>query len=223
VQIIFIQVAGDITGNAWITSFAPASDDGKHYRIKVTGGQLASNYSTVTTGFPSNDSRNFQMISPLDDFDEPNFVVGDGEENSAKCYIIDFAGTDIIETMPALWNENSGFPGILEASEEAGGFWGGTGTALAMPGARRPVVSALPINGKTYITVTSGTNWWPSAAVLVSDLSTWAHDNLTHLFALNVQNALGSWVDWYCDDTKQEAYLAIWHERYGMRTYKMTW
>ena len=54
------QVAGDITGNAWITALAPRCTEGKHYRVKVTGGKLATDYSIFETGFPSSGFNQFK-------------------------------------------------------------------------------------------------------------------------------------------------------------------
>jgi len=210
------QVAGDITGNAWITALAPRGQDGEHYRVKVTGGKLASDYSTVTTGYASSDCSGFQMISPLDDSDRPSFVIGDTEgtanaANSIHCYINSPAGSTI-NVMPSYWQN------ILQA------WWVGTGFSTARTGGRSPVVSALPVNGKTYVTVTSGTAWWFAAAVLTSDLQELAHENLNIAFGVAASRgwSFGEWVDWYWSDEHNEAYLAIWFGRLGLYTYKLT-
>jgi len=182
------QVAGDITSNAWITALAPRNSSGEHYRIKVTNGQLASNYTIVQTGYASSDCAGFQMISPLDDSDSPSFVIGDtegaaGAANSIKCYINSPAGVTT-QVMPGYWQN------ILQA------WWVGTGFATARTGGRSPVVSALPINGKTYIAVTSGTAWWHAAAVLTSNLQALTHENLNIAFTINRNWSYGSWLDW---------------------------
>lgn len=208
------QVAGDIKGNAWITALAPRGSKGEHYRVKVTNGQLASNYSIVETGYASDDCSGFQMISPLDDSDQPNFVVGDTEgtpnaANSINCYINTFAGSTV-SVMPPLWQNT------LQS------WWVGTGFATARVGGRSPVVSALPINGKTYVIVTSGTAWWHAAAVLSPDLQTLAHENLNIAESVNRAWSFGSWVDWYWNEEDNEAYLAVWFGRLGLYTYKLT-
>jgi hypothetical protein len=208
------QVAGDITGDAWITALAPRGPKGEHYRIKVTGGRLATNYSIVETGYSSGDCTGFQMISPLDDSDRPSFVIGDAEgtanaANSIHCYINSPAGSTT-SVMPAYWQN------ILQA------WWVGTGFTTARTGGRAPVVSALPINGKSYVVVTSGTAWWHSAAVLSSDLQNLAHENLNIAESVNRGWSYGAWVDWYWSDDKKEAYLAVWFGRLGLYTYKMT-
>ncbi|GBU07343.1 hypothetical protein AwDysgo_06740 [Bacteroidales bacterium] len=207
------QVAGDIAGNAWITALATRGPKGEHYRIKVTNGKLASNYSTIETGYSSADCTSFQMISPLDDSDQPSFVVGDTEgaantANSVKCYINSFAGSTSY-VIPAYWQN------ILQA------WWVGTGFAPARTGARTPV-SALPINGKSYVVITSGTSWWHAAAVLNANLQTLAHENLNIADGVNRAWSFGSYVDWYYDQDKDEAYLAVWFGRLGLYTYKMT-
>lgn len=208
------QVAGDITGNAWITALAPRDKDGTHYRIKVSGGRLASEYSTIKTGYASNDCSQFQMISPLDDSDQPTYVVGDAEgtanaANSVHCYVNSYAGSTL-NVMPALWQNT------LQT------WWVGTGFTVARGGGRAPVVSALPINGKSYVVVTSGTAWWHAAAVLSSDLQTLAHENLNIAYGINRAWSFGAWVDWYWDEENEEAYLAVWFGRLGLYTYKMT-
>lgn len=208
------QVAGDVTVNAWITALAPRDVEGTHYRIKVTDGRLASSYSTIKTGYMSDDCSQFQMISPMDDSDQPNYAIGDAEgtiatANSIHCYVNSFAGSTLY-SMPPYWQN------ILQA------WWVGTGFTTNRPGGRSPVVSALPINGKTYVTVTSGTAWWFAAAVLTSDLQELAHENLNIATDINRGWSFGEWVDWYWDEKEQEAYLAVWFGRYGLSTYKMT-
>jgi hypothetical protein len=208
------QVAGDITGNAWITALAPRGSKGEHYRVKVTNGQLASNYSIVETGYASDDCSGFQMITPLDDSDQPSFVVGDTEgtasaANSIHCYVNTFAGSTV-SVMPGLWQNT------LQS------WWVGTGCSTARTGGRAPVVSALVINGKNYVVVTSGTGWYHAAAVLSSDLQTLAHENLNIAEVVNRGWSFGAWVDWYWDEDAKEAYLAVWFGRLGLYTYKLT-
>ncbi len=208
------QVAGDIASDAWITALAPRGTEGRHYRIQVAGGQLASDYSIIKTGYASGDCSGFQMISPLDDSDEPDFVIGDTEgtanaANSVHCYVNSYAGSTNY-TMPALWQST------LQT------WWVGTGFATSRTGGRTPVVSALVINGKSYVVVTTGTSWWHAAAVLTSDLQTLAHENLNVAESVTRAWSFGEWADWYWDEDEKEAYLAIWFGRLGLYTYKMT-
>nr|WP_121273626.1 DUF5018 domain-containing protein [Pedobacter schmidteae] len=208
------QVAGDITANAWITALAPRGAKGEHYRVKVTNGQLATSSSMVTTGISSGDCSGFQMITPLDASDQPGFIVGDTEgttnaANSIKAYAKSFSGSTL-SVMPGLWQN------ILQT------WWVGTGFSTARVGGRAPVVSALTINGKTYVAVTSGTSFWNAAAVLSSDLQTLAHENLNITVPINRAWSFGGWVDWYYDDAAKEAHLAIWFDRVGLKTYKLT-
>jgi hypothetical protein len=208
------QVAGDITGNAWITALAPRDKKGTHYRIKVTGGKLASNYSTLETGYASDDCAGFQMISPLDDSDSPNFVVGDTEgtanaANSIHAYLNTFSGSTLY-SMPPLWQNT------LQA------WWVGTGFSTARTGGRSPVVNGMVINGKSYVAVTSGTAWWHAAAVLTPDLQKLAHENLNIAYSVNRGWSFGAWIDWYWNEDASEAYLAVWFGRLGLYTYKLT-
>lgn len=208
------QVTGDITSDAWITALAPRGATGAHYRIQITGGQLATDYSIIETGHASDDCNGFQMISPLDNSTTPSFVIGDSEgtpnsANSVHVYVNSYAGaTNYI--MPALWQST------LQS------WWVGTGFATARTGGRSPFVSALPINGKTYVFVTSGTAWWHSAAVLTPDLQTLAHENLNIAVSVSRGWSYGAWADWYWDEDSKEAYLSIWFGRLGLYTYKMT-
>lgn len=208
------QVAGDISGNAWITAMAPRNAKGEHYRIKVSNGQLAANYSLIATGHSSSDCSAFQMITPVDDSDQPSFIVGDTEgtanaANSIKGYVNSFAGSTL-SVMPGLWQN------VLQS------WWVGTGFATARQGGRAPVVSALVINGKSYAVVTSGTSFWHAAAVLTPDLQTLAHENLNIAIGINRAWSYGSWADWYYDEEAKEAHLAVWLGRHGMKTYKLT-
>ncbi|MDR0668387.1 MAG: DUF5018 domain-containing protein [Prevotellaceae bacterium] len=208
------QVAGDITDNAWITALAPRSATGDHYRIKVTGGRLASSYTTVRTGYSSDDCNKFQMISPLDDSDEPRFAVGDVEgtiaaNGSVKCYINSFAGSTLAVMPGDLLNRLQG-------------WWVSTGQSLSRTGSRRPIVSGMVINGKSYVAVTNGTAWWHNAAVLETDLSTLAHENLNLATSISTGWSFGGWIDWYWNEEESEAYLAVWFGRVGLYTYKLT-
>ena len=208
------QVAGDITGDAWITALAPRSATGDHYRIKVTGGQLASSYSTIRTGYSSDDCNKFQMISPLDDSDEPSYVVGDVEgtiaaNGSVKCYINSFAGSTLYV-----------MPGDLLNRLQS--WWVSTGQSLQRTGDRRPMVSGMVVNGKSYVALTNGTAWWHNAAVVETDLSTLAHENLNIASAISTGWSFGCWIDWYWNEEESEAYLAVWFGRIGLYTFKLT-
>jgi hypothetical protein len=113
-------------------------------------------------------------------------------------------------------------PGYWQNTLQA--WWVQTGATTARVGGRTPVVTALPINGKTYVTVTSGTGWWFAAAVLSSNLQSLAHENLNIAFGVGASRgwSFGEWVDWYWSDEENEAYLAVWFGRLGLYTYKMT-
>lgn len=210
------QVAGDITSNAWISAYGTPRDAsiGRHYRVKITAGKLASKHTIIETSYASNDCTGFQMISPYDDSDQPRYVVGDskGAANKARSigvYANTFDGltTDV---MPELW-QNTLQP-----------WWVGTGTTPKRMGSHAPIVSAMLINGKSYVVVLSGTAWRQAAAVLTSDLQTLAHENLNIAETVNRAWSFGGWVDWYWDKDKNEGNLSIWFGRYGMKTYKLS-
>jgi len=223
------QVSGDITGNAWITALGPLSSNGDHYRVKVTAGKLATSHSIISTGYSSADCTWFQMISPLDASNEPSYVIGDAEgnsnqANSVHCYVNDFAGLTQ-HIMPAYWQGNPNDDDDDPASWDPNflrRWWVGTGFVPARSGARAPVVTALPINGKSYVVVVGGTAWYHAATVLNSDLSLTYIDNLNIAEPMNRGWSYGAWADWYYDDVKHEAYLALWFGRLGLFTYKLT-
>ena len=208
------QVAGDLTKKAWITAAGPRTTKGEHYRLKVENSKVANTYSKIETGHSNTDCAGFQMISQLTDDDEPSFVVGDTEgtanaANSIKGYVKSFGGaTNYV--MPGYWQN------ILQA------WWVGTGFSTARYGGRSPFVSALVINGKSYVTVTSGTAWWHAAAVLTGDIQKLAHENLNIVQSVNRGWSYGSYADWYYDEENKEAYLAVWFGRIGLKTYKLT-
>lgn len=208
------QVAGDVTTKAWITAAAPRSSTGEHYRIQVVDSKLASSYSTIKTGYSSTDGSGFQMISPLNDGDQPSFVVGDtdgaaGAANSIKAYINTYSGSTA-SVMPGLWQNT------LQA------WWVGTGTTTSRYGGRSPFASALVINGKSYVIVTSGTAWWHAAAVLNENLQSLAQENLNIVTSVSRGWSYGSYADWYYDEEKKEGHLAVWFGREGLRTFKLT-
>jgi aspartate ammonia-lyase len=80
----------------------------------------------------------------------------------------------------------------------------------------------MVINDKSYVLVTSGTQWKHAAAVLNADLQTLTHTNLDIAVSANTGWSNGGWADWYWDETEQAGYLAVWFERYGLLTYKLT-
>jgi hypothetical protein len=155
------------------------------------------------------------MISPLDDSDEPSFVIGDvqgsiGASYSISCYIKSPSGF-LSATMSNLWDSK-----LQE-------LWIGTGQSLERPGARKPVVSGMVINGKSYVAVLSGGLWEHAAAVLEPDLTTLAHENLNLCSpSLELGWSFGGWVDWYWNEDAGEAYLAVWFGRVGLYTYTLT-
>jgi hypothetical protein len=206
------QVVGDVTESAVITAAAPRSSAGNHYRFTVTSGKVASSYKTISTGYSSSDSNGFQMICPMGIEDNSPYLVGDAEgsgNNALKGYINTAAGSTTT-IMPGLWQST------LQS------WWVGTGQNLSRTGARRPLVSALPINGKTYICYVGGTAWWHAAAVLETDFSTLAHQNLNIAHSINCGWSYGCWMDWYWDKDAEEGYLSIWMARDAVYTYKMT-
>jgi hypothetical protein len=214
------QVAGDITGNAWITALAPRSATGDHYRIKVTGGQLALIDYTVSTGHASDDCSGFQMISPLNDSDEPDFVVGDtegtpGSNNTTPCYINSYAGAGKVTLRTNPWS-------IMPPD----GWWVGSGVSTQQTGGRVPLVLGMLINGKSYVAMAGGSAWFHGVMVLNTDLATLAHKDpllASSSIFFGRNDAFGCWADWYWNEEEDEAYLAVWFDLIGeLFTYKLT-
>ena len=216
------QVVGDIAGNAWITALAPRGARGDHYRIKVTNGRLENYHALISTGYSSSDCSAFQMISPMDDSDNPAYVIGDtegtaGGANTNRCYIMSAAGS-ITQVMPGLWNNT------LPIGHPVGAWWVGTGMSTTRPGGRSPAIAAMMINGKSYVAVAVGSGFYHAAAVLTSDLQRLAHNRLDIALTQPISRGwtYGAWIDWYWDDDKKEAHLAVWFGRYGLLTYKLS-
>ncbi len=211
----YLQVCGDVKATANISAAAYRSNKGEHYIIHLEGGKVVDT-QTVTTGYRADDGNGFQMISPLGTDLHPEYVVGDTEgqgNNTIKGYINTNAGrTRLI------------MPSLLQ-SQGSGGFhdwWVGTGSCLARSGARRPWVSAMPINGKMYFMLLNGTGWWWCNTLIdASDFNT-RIPGAEYDFSINANWSFGSSGDWYWDEATHEAYWVGWIDRQGMFLYKMT-
>ena len=221
---MFIQVAGDITGDAIITYMPTKTADGEHVAVKVRGGTMDQTYSTIKSGYPSNDKAWFQMISLFGCDDNANYLVGDteGEGNgSVKVYYNSHSGMTLY-TMPAHLNGKPFTDGAA--------WWSSTGKSSNRGGARRPFVMAMVINGKEYSLVLTGYDWSNRSQMMSGDLQTYTGDVLSYdmrrlenqvigAAGLNATDSFGGCGCWYWNDEAHEGHVAIWNGREGLATF----
>lgn len=221
---MFIQVAGDITGDAVITYMPTKTAEGNHIVVKVRGGVMDQTYSTITTGYPSNDKAWFQMISLFGTGDNANYLVGEteGEGNgSVKVYYNSHSGMTLY-TMPAHLNGKAFTDGVT--------WWSATGKSSNRGGARRPFVMAMVINGKEYSLVLTGYDWSNRSQMMTGDLQTYTGDALCYdmrrlelavigAAGLNASDSFGGCGCWYWNDEAHEGHIAIWNGREGLATF----
>jgi len=207
----YVQVAGDIFSQANITCNGNRNKTGDHYMIHLENGQIAST-ELIQSGYPSDDSNGFQMISPLKGEPKSSYVMGDVEgngNNTLKVYANTYSGkTKVI------------MPNVLQNDWQQ--WWVGTGSNLARTGGRRPYVSAMYINGKYYSVVMLGTGWWwHNDIVEIDDLHTRV-TGTSMAFSVNCAWSFGGSSDWYWDPELKEAYWVGYTDRYGMFSFRLT-
>lgn len=207
----YIQVAGDIFGQANITTGAQRGAKGDHYMIHIENGSIAGS-QIIQTGYASDDGAGYQMISPLKPDLNSSYLMGDTEgsgNNSLRVYANTYKGsTKVI------------MPSVLQNDWQS--WWVGTGAQLSRTGARRPYVSAMCINGKYYALLMLGTGWWWHTDIAdIDDLHTRV-TGTTVAFSCNCAWSFGGSCDWYWDPELSEAYYVGYTDRYGMFTVRMT-
>lgn len=224
---MFIQVAGDITGDAVISYMPTKTATGDHVAVNVKGGVLASTYKTITTGYPSNDKAWFQMISFFGTDDSAHYLVGEteGEGNgSVKVYYNSNTGLTLY-TMPPHLNGKRFTDGVT--------WWSATGKSSARGGARRPFVMAMLINGKEYSLVLTGYDWSNRSQMMTGDLQTYFDNDLSYdmrrlelavlgAAGLNASNSFAGAGCWYWNDEAHEGRVAIWNGREGLATFLLS-
>lgn len=216
----YVQVAGDVTAKANISCPGQRGLNGDHYMIHVEGG-AASEPEKFSTGYRSDDCNGFQMTSPMSAELHPDYAISDGEgvantNNSLRVYTNNWAG---------------GTTGVLTNAYQsvgAGGFhdwWSGNGGTLARTGGRHPYISAMPINGKTYIMMMAGTAWWYCNVIIeAGDLHTRVTGAEVDYVIEGIGKAwsFGATGDWYYDESTHTGYWVGYTDRYGMFTMKFT-
>ncbi len=207
----YLQAAGDITSNVTFTCNGQRNATGDHYMIHLENGQVVST-ELLSTGYPSNDSNGFQMISPLKSEARSSYVMGDVEGNgnfALKVYANTFSGkTKVI------------MPNVLQNDWQT--WWVGTGSNLSRTGARRPYVSAMYINGKYYSSLMLGTGWWWHNDIAeIDDLHTRV-TGTSVAYSVNCAWSFGGSCDWYWDPEISEAYWVGYTDRYGMFSVRLT-
>lgn len=208
----YVQVQGDIFNEANITGNGTRNKTGDHYMIHIENAS-ATNIQTISTGYPSDDSNGFQMISPLRTDVNSSYLIGDVEgsgNNTLKVYASTYGGkTKVI------------MPNVLQNDWQA--WWVGTGANLARTGARRPYVTSMLINGKHYASVMLGTGWWwHNDIVIVDDLHTRIASGTTVAYSINASWSFGGSSDWYWDPDAKEAYWATYTDRVGVNVVRLT-
>lgn len=209
----YIQITGDIFGQANITANDQRGASGNHFMIHVEDGQV-EDIQTISTGVPSNDCNAFQMISALRTDINSSYLVGDveggaGTNNTIRVYANTYSGTTKV-TMP----------NVLQNNWQA--WWVGTGAALSRGGGRRPYVSAMVINGKHYAAIMNGTGWWWHNDIAdVDDLNTRVPD-CTWAYSTNCGWSFGATCAWYWNPETNEGYLVYYTDRYGMNVKRLS-
>lgn len=214
----YIQVSGDITGKANIAAGAQRGKDGSHYYYHLEGGVITDSQK-INSGYDSSDCGGFQMISFFSDEPESDYVVGDSEgaagtNNTIKAYVNTFSG----KTKVAM-------PNIVLQSQGNGGYhdwWVGSGSALNRPGARRPYVSAVVMNGKRYNMMLNGTGWWWCNTIVDADNLVTRINGAEVDFSVGCGWSFGATGDWYYDEATHTGYWIMWMDREGMYFHKLT-
>lgn len=207
----YVQVTGDIYGEANITCNAGRGKTGDHYMLHIENGSLVDT-QVIQTGYPSDDSNGFQMISPIKNTLNSSYVVGDAEgsgNNTLKVYANTYSGkTKVI------------MPNVLQSDWQT--WWVGTGSNLSRTGARRPYVSSMYINGKYYALIMLGSGWWWHTDIAeIEDLHTRVAGTSV-AFSTNCAWSFGGSCDWYWDPELKEAYWVGYTDRYGMFSVRLT-
>lgn len=220
---MFIQVAGDITGEAVISYMPTKTATGNHIAVNVHGGAIAES-KTISSGYPSNDKAWFQMISFFGTDYNSNYLVGDteGEGNGSVRVYNNSASGVTNSVMPAYLNGVPMSDGIQ--------WWSATGKSGGRGGSRRPFVMAMNINGMDYSLVLTGYDWTTRSQMMTGDFSRFINDDLTYDMrryetaqlgggGLNGITSFGSAGCWYWNADANEGRVAIWNSREGLATF----
>lgn len=220
---MFIQVAGDITGDALITYMPVKTATGDHVVVSVRSGSISGS-RTLSSGYPSNDQAWFQMISMFGTDENANYIVGETEgtgNGSVKAYYNSSNGMTL-STMPAYLNGKAFSDGVV--------WWSATGHVSLRGGSRRPFVMAMMINGKEYSLVLTGYSWSNRSQMMTGNFSEYLDDALCYDMrryqtskigsgGLDAQLSFGSAGCWYWDADTNQGRVAIWNGREGMATF----
>lgn len=231
----YINVAGDLTGNAVIAFGAPADADGTHYKYNVYGGQLNSDYKVIKTGYSSEDQYKFQMISFFGIKDSDPYLVGDCKvsEKSDKMedeVAVYLNGPDGSQRAYADYY-NTAYNGWVHDNGDA--WWQRSGQTMKREGARRPTVHAMRINGRDYAFWTTGSIYTMRTLITDRNLSEyytdygcfWGFGKTTQAMGCTnswQRDGYGPMADWYFDDETQHGYIALWIERVGLVMFELS-
>lgn len=232
----YINVAGDLTRNAVIAFGGPRDADGTHYKYKVFGGQLNSDYKVIKTGCSSEDQYKFQMISYFGIKDSDPYLVGD-------CYITQKTPDKMEDEVGIYLNGpdgdrrayadyyNTAYNGWVHDNGDA--WWQRTGQTMKREGARRPTVHAMYINGRYYAFWTTGSIYTMRTLITDRNLSEYYTDygcfwgfgkTTAAMGCVNSwqRDGYGPMADWYFDDESQHGYIALWIERVGLVMFEIS-
>lgn len=233
----YINIAGDITGDALIAAAAPRDTEGSHYKFFVRDGQLRPEPEIIHTGHSSNDKAWFQMISFFGPEDNAPYLVGDTEDNKPedngqiRVYLNNSNGTN----RATMDYHTSGVNGWRHDDGED--WWSRSGKWMSRGGGRRPTVNAMVINGKPYSYWTTGTDWRNRGILMDQELKTVINQYPTFGFgkctrekntvepnngSIWLPYSFGCMADWMFDEESQEGYVAVWSDRFGLNTFKLT-
>lgn len=232
----YINVAGDITGDALIAASAPRDNEGSHYKFVVRNGQVRTEPQIIKTGHSSNDKAWFQMISFFGPEENAPYLVGDTEDNAPEDngQIRVYLNSSTGKNRASMDYHTSGVNGWHHDDGED--WWSRSGKWLSRGGGRRPSVNAMVINGMPYSYFTTGTDWRNRGILMDQEFKavinmypTFGFGNCTREKNPNKEEAsiwlpysFGCMADWMYDEEEQEGYVAVWSDRFGLNTFKLT-
>lgn len=229
---MFIQVVGDITGDAAISYLNQKTSDGQFEVAYVRGGAITTS-KTITTGYPSNEGpQEWQMISLYDETENSNYLVGLSQGEVVNGSIFGYYKSQSGQLLGTMGNYMNG-----KTYTDGVGAWINMGNKLSRPGGRRPFMMAMTFNGKRYSECLNGYDWDNYNMFMDETMSMMYYSNalsaLTHdlrKYTESVRGSAGISAGWsfgstgcWCWNQEENiGYVAIWQGREGMATFRVT-
>lgn len=232
----YINVAGDLTGDAVIAFGGPRDADGTHYKYKVSGGKLNSDYKVIKTGYSSEDQYKFQMISYFGIDDADPYLVGDCHVSNRSDTFEDEVGVYLNnpDGSPRAYAEyyNPAYNGWEQDNGDS--WWQRTGQTMKREGGRRPTVHAMHINDRDYAFWTTGSI--DRVRTLITDRyfseyytdygCFWCFGKTTGAMTGSAyswqRDGYGPMADWYFDEKTQHGFIALWVDRVGLIMFEIS-